>query len=120
MTSPTPTVGPGIKLNRLQKTLLIFAAVVLVATVVFGPYLAAAQAQHNGTQLAEVQASLKNTKAIVQFIHQVQTSPAASASRDSAAWDVQMLTQICKKLPGCVAVPLPPDVAAQLPAATVP
>lgn len=55
--------------------------------------------------------ALENTNKTVDFIHQIQTSPNAQTSRDSAIWEIKELRAICAAQPGCTQVPLPPDVA---------
>lgn len=108
-------------MNPQQKILVGLASVVLFAGLYAAPYFAAYQATHAAihsaeaaqsssaarAQAAQVEKAEANIQAVVDYIKNVQTGPAAAAARNATGWYEQEFWHICRALPHCRNVPLP-------------
>lgn len=98
-------------MTRWQKVFAAIGAALFVATVIIGPYLAAARSTQNADQLAALQQTEQGVSSLLQFVASVQNGPQAKASRDATAWYLAEIRAICTATPGCKQVPLPPGLA---------
>lgn len=90
---------PCVRLTGWLRVVVVVGAALFLFSIVYGPYLSYTTQQ--------------NTNKTVNFIHQVQTSPAARTGRDAARWEVEELKAICDRL-RCGGPPIPTDVARTL------
>jgi hypothetical protein len=97
--------------TRRQKLLAGVGAILFLATVLLGPYLAAARSAQNANQLATLEKTEEGVSSLLAFVASVQNGPQAKASRDATAWYLKEIRAICLATPGCKPVPLPPGLA---------